>query len=174
MKERRTSRTDGLLRRWFPSPALSLLLFVLWLLLNGKASPGHVLLAAALAVYGPIAAAALRPLQARPRSIGAALKLVATVVIDVIRSNFAVARIIAGSRHAKLVSGFIEIPLELRDPHALATLACIVTITPGTVWSGLDDRTGILTLHVLDLRDEAQWVRFIKTRYEQPLKEIFQ
>jgi multicomponent K+:H+ antiporter subunit E len=35
-----------------------------------------------------------------------------------------------------------------------------------------DGRT--LTLHVLDLQDEAAWIRTIKRRYERPLMEIFQ
>ncbi len=52
-------------------------------------------------------------------------------------------------------------------------LSIIVTGTPGTVWAGLDPATNVLTLHVLDLQDEAAWVRTINHRYERPLMEIF-
>jgi len=161
-------------RKWLPSVPLSLLLFLLWLLLNDSASPGHIAVAAVLAVVGPVAAARLRPLQSNPRPAWAVVRLAFSVAVDVVRSNFAVARIVVGGRGAMLTSGFICVPLDLRDPHALAILACVLTITPGTVWSGLDESTGILTLHILDLRDEGEWVRFIKARYEQPLKEIFE
>ncbi|WP_211242685.1 Na+/H+ antiporter subunit E, partial [Halopseudomonas bauzanensis] len=34
----------------------------------------------------------------------------------------------------RLNSQFIRIPLDLRDPHGLAVLACIINSTPGTVW----------------------------------------
>ena len=46
--------------------------------------------------------------------------------------------------------------------------------TPGTVWAGFSEQKGVLTLHVLDLKDENHWIRLIKLRYEQPLKEIFE
>jgi multicomponent K+:H+ antiporter subunit E len=33
---------------------------------------------------------------------------------------------------------------------------------------------GTLTVHVLDLKDEAAWIRWIKERYERPLMRIFE
>src|SRR5690606_29069080 len=48
---------QGALRKWLPSPPLTLALFILWPLLNGSLSPGHLLLGAVLAVIGPLAAA---------------------------------------------------------------------------------------------------------------------
>jgi multicomponent K+:H+ antiporter subunit E len=68
----------------------------------------------------------------------------------------------------------VRIPLELRDPHGLAVLAVIVTATPGTVWVDLDHATGTLTLHVLDLKDESEWIGWIKNRYEKRLRGIFE
>ena len=70
--------------------------------------------------------------------------------------------------------GFLQIPLEMRDPHGLAMLAVIITATPGTVWAGHDPADNVLTLHVLDLQDEAAWLQTIKQRYERPLMEIFE
>jgi len=55
-----------------------------------------------------------------------------------------------------------------------AVLAAIVTSTPGTIWADLTRDGRTLTLHVLDLRDEDQWVRTIKQRYERALIEIFE
>ena len=91
------------------------------------------------------------------------------------RSNFAVARIVLGLvRGREVRSGFVDIPLDLRDPHGLAVLAGIITSTPGTVWADLAPDGKTLTLHVLDLQDEAEWILWIKTRYEQPLMRIFE
>jgi multicomponent K+:H+ antiporter subunit E len=70
-------------------------------------------------------------------------------------------------------SGFIEVPLDLRNPYGLAALACIITATPGTLWVGFDRKRGLLTMHILDLIDDETWIRTIKGRYEQPLLEIF-
>jgi len=163
-----------MMRKLFPSLPMSLTLLALWLLLNHSMSPGHIALGALLAWLGPVAAERMRPLKARPKLTRSLFALVLRIIVDVVRSNIAVARIVLGLRQHEWVSGFIRIPLDLKDPHGLAVLAGIVTVTPGTVWSGRDPATGILTLHVLDLRSESAWVEFIKTRYERPLMEIFE
>ena len=96
-------------------------------------------------------------------------------MLDIVRSNFAVARIVLGLvRGREVRAGFLDIPLDLRDPHGLAALAAIITSTPGTVWVDLTPDGKTLTLHVLDLQDEAELILRIKTRYEQPLMRIFE
>ena len=68
----------------------------------------------------------------------------------------------------------MRIPLELRDPSALAALATITTVVPGTVWSELAFDRSALLLHVWDLNDEAEFIAYFKARYERPLMEIFE
>jgi multicomponent K+:H+ antiporter subunit E len=97
------------------------------------------------------------------------------VLLDIVKSNIAVGRIVLGLTHGREVkSGFLDIPLEMRDPHGLAVLAMIVTATPGTVWAGLAEDSSVVRLHVLDLQDPDAWIRTIKQRYEGPLREIFE
>ena len=95
------------------------------------------------------------------------------MLIDIIRSNIAVTGLILRPAR-RAASGFITIPLELRDQYGLAILACIITSTPGTVWVNFDSAKGILLIHVLDLVDEAAWTNLIKTRYERVLMDIFE
>ncbi|MGC1465383.1 MAG: Na+/H+ antiporter subunit E [Pseudolabrys sp.] len=159
--------------RLLPFPLISAGLLVLWLLLTGTLSLGQLLLGGAAALVGGWALAALDPPKARLRRPGAIFRLAALVVADIVRSNFAVARIVLGLGRRERTSGFVNIPLELRDPYGLATLAGIITSTPGTLWVGFDAASGTLTIHVLDLVDESEWVRTIKSRYERPLLEIF-
>ena len=83
------------------------------------------------------------------------------------------ARIVLGLAGRGRRPGFVHIPLELRDPYGLAALACIITSTPGTLWVKFEEPAGTLTIHVLDLVDKAEWISTIKSRYEQPLLEIF-
>ena len=95
---------------------------------------------------------AARPVQPRLRRPQIAMRLLARVLLDIVRSNIAVARIVLGLvRDREVRSGFLDIPLDLRDPHGLAVLAAIVTSTPGTVWVDLSRDGSTLTLHVLDL-----------------------
>jgi multicomponent K+:H+ antiporter subunit E len=69
---------------------------------------------------------------------------------------------------------FVTIPLAIRDPNALAALAMITTIVPGTVWCELARDASVVRLHVFDLDDEAAFVADYKSRYERPLADIFE
>ena len=162
------------MRRLLPSPLLSLFLFGMWLMLNQSLAPGQLLLGAALALGVPALTAGTRPLRPRIRRPWLLLRLAAVVAADVLASSVRVATIILGGAERRQHSGFMDIPLDLHDPHGLAVLAAIVNSTPGTVWAELSEDRSLLTLHVLDLRDEQAWIDTIKTRYEKPLMAIFQ
>ncbi len=162
------------MRRLLPSPALSLALLVLWILLMQSARLGTLLLGAGLALFWPAVTA---PLMTEPLRLRKPLVLVALagrVIVDMLQANAAVAWAILTRPSGALPSGFVRIPLELRDPTGLAALAMIVTFTPGTVWAQLSADNRLLLLHVLVLDDEAATVSFIKRRYEGPLREIFE
>ncbi len=157
--------------RFLPLPCL---LLILWLLLNDSLSAGNLALGVAIALVLSLLAPGLRPVRARLSHPWTALRLIAHVAADITESNIAVSRRILLGDRAQAAPGFLDIPLRMRDPHGLAALACIITFTPGTVWSGLDERTHVLTLHVLDLQDREAWTRTIQDRYEAPLMEIFE
>lgn len=161
------------MRRLLPYPLLSAALLAMWLLLNGL-SPGHVILGTVIAIAAAKAMTALEP--AKPR-IGRWLSipvLVADVLVDILRSNIAVAAIVLRGRRGLKDSGFLVIPLELRDKTGLAVLACIITSTPGTAWVDYHSGRNELLIHVLELRDPEGLTREIKQRYERRLMEIFQ
>lgn len=159
--------------RLLPFPIVSVSLLGFWLLLNQTLSLGHILLGSAVALIGGWGLAALQLPKAHPRRPDRILLLAALVFVDIVKSNIAVARIILGPKREHRTPGFVEIPLELRDPYGLAALACIITSTPGTLWVDFNEASGILTIHVLDLVDEAEWIGIIKGRYERRLMEIF-
>lgn len=162
------------MKRLFPSPYLSLILFGLWLVLNQSWSPGHLLLGLLVAVVGSLWTAPLRPSRARVRSLPAALMLTLRVTGDVFVSNWQVARAVWLSGPRGPSSRFVRIPLDLRDAYGLAALAMITTVVPGTVWSELAvDRSAVL-LHLLDDDDPEAYAVYFKQRYEKPLMEIFE
>lgn len=162
-----------MIRRWLPYPLLSGLLALVWLVLNQSLSPGTILLGVVLGVALARLFALLRAPRAHVRNYPLAARLLLRVVFDIVRSNFAVARLILrGDGHVR--SGFVSIPLTLADRHGLAVLACIITSTPGTIWVSYDPAGSMLLIHVLDLVDEQAWIDNIQQRYERPLLEIFQ
>ena len=160
------------MKRWLPFPLYSLVLALLWLALNGSVEPVHVLLG--LALGGGLVLALLQPPAGRVRRRAAAvIALLWLVFVDIVRSNLAVGRIVLHPGNRGRVAGFLELPLELRHPGALAVLACIITATPGTSWARYDAARHVLTIHVLDLVDEQAWITLFKARYERRLQEIF-
>lgn len=162
------------MRRVFPSPLLSFALFLLWLVLMQSLEPEAVLLGAGLGVLWPAITARLMttpPRMKRPLVMAA---LWARVIHDMLLSNVKVSWLVLTRRSQALRSGFIRVPLQLRDPNGLAALAIIITFTPGTAWAQLSTDGRILLVHVLLLESESSMVTFIKNRYERPLREIFE
>ncbi|TCZ59667.1 Na+/H+ antiporter subunit E [Roseicella aquatilis] len=161
--------------RWLPYPLFTLGLLVLWLLLTESTAPGSLLLGTVLALAGSGTLAALTPPKARLRRLSIVPGLLRDVLVEVVRSNNAVAWIILQPRRLRgYRSGFVLVPLDMRSPYGLAALACIVTATPGTVWVEYDSARSTMLLHVLDLIDEEAWIRIIKGKWERRLMEIFE
>jgi multicomponent K+:H+ antiporter subunit E len=160
--------------RLLPFPLLSAALLAMWLLLQQSLAPAHRPAGPMLALLGPLALRLLSLPPARVRRPLAIVRLLGLGLDDVIRSNNAVAPIILQPGHPRQVSGFVDIPLTLRDRYGITVLAMIITATPGTLWAGYDPATGVMRLHVLDLIDERAWVNRIQQRYESLLLEIFE
>ncbi len=170
--------------KWLPTPFMSLLLFVVWLLLNNSFAPGHVLLATFLAVVIPLVVSPFSTKQPRIVKPGLALRHLLLVLYDIITANVQVAILILGPTK-KLTPGFVKIPLDLTHSMPITILASTVSLTPGTVSAEVyplseslseDQITEqrFLLIHVLNLTDEQALIDTIKQRYEAPLLEIFQ
>ncbi|TWX48827.1 Na+/H+ antiporter subunit E [Colwellia hornerae] len=170
--------------RWLPAPLLSLLLFLVWLLLNNSVSPGHLVLAVILAIVIPLVTSPFRTKQPLIIKPGLAFRHLLLVLYDIITANVQVAILILGPTK-KLTPGFVKVPLDLTHSLPITILASTVSLTPGTVsaevypWSenlteGNKPEQQFLLIHVLDLKDEQALINTIKQRYEAPLKEMFE
>lgn len=161
------------MKRWLPTPLISIALLLLWLMLNQTLAPAHILLGALIAVAVPLLVAPLRPTPVRVSRPLTIIRLTFHSLIEILRSCFNVCTLIL-FRRDQLNTQFIRIPLTLRDPHALAVLACIINCTPGTVWVEIIPGSNDLALHVFDLHDADWWVNMVRTKLEQPLIDIFE
>jgi multicomponent K+:H+ antiporter subunit E len=122
----------------------------------------------------PLLTQSLRPARVKMRKPRLALRLGGLVVHDLVVSAFTVARLLLTRRSRDLKASFVRVPLEMRDPHALATLAMILCLTPGTAWGEIALDRSTLLIHVFHEEDEAAFVAMVKTRYERLLMEIFE
>ncbi len=159
--------------RWLPHPISSLLLLIVWLMLNNTVAPAHLLLGAILGVAIPRATHRLWPEQLHFKHPLVALRLFFVVLYDIVIANLIVARLVLGPV-AALRPAFVELPLQLQNPYAISLLASIITMTPGTVSAWLSEDRRTLLVHALDVDNRDALAAEIKQRYEAPLKEIFE
>lgn len=157
-----------------PAPLLSVSLFILWLVLNGTVAAGHLVLGIIIAIVVPLSTQSLRPTRQRVRRPRAVLILIQRVIADVIRSNWEVARGVWRYHAEPPRDQWVVIPLQLRDPTALAALAVIAAIVPGTVWSELSMDRSRLLFHVFHVPPGQDFAGMFKARYEDLLMEIFE
>ena len=167
MSERRP-----LLRRIFPSPALSITVVAFWLVMSDSFDLGQLVLGTLLGIVIPLFAARLDREFARLGSLRPIPKLLAVVLWDILVSNLRVAAQVLG-REEKLKPGFIWVPLDIANIHGIAALTSFITLTPGTVSAALSEDRRHLLVHVLHLEDPTALINEIKSRYEAPLMEIF-
>jgi len=104
---------------------------------------------------------------------GPLLRLFGVFLYDVLIANVVVARLILAGPNG-LRPAFVNVPLELRSELAISLLANIICLTPGTVSARLSADQRNLVVHTLDTDDPVQLVADIKSRYERPLREIFE
>jgi len=157
---------------WLPMPIHSLLLFVVWLLLNNTLAPGHIVLGAILALAIPIISVPLKNKQPRVKRLLLTSKYILRVLADIVVANIEVSILVLGPVR-RLQPAFIAIPLDIHEELPITLLASTVSLTPGTVSSELSDDYKWLYIHALHVTDEQELINTIKSRYEAPLKEIF-
>lgn len=160
------------MKRWWPSPLLSLMLWGLWLLLANDFSAGQMVLGAFFAWLLPVIT---RPFWLNRPGIRNPWRLFTFLLLvhrDILVANIAVAKLILASP-SRLRPAFVEVPLDIEDEFVITLLASIVSLTPGTVSANISADRRTLLVHGLDVEDRTELIANIKQRYEAPLKEIF-
>lgn len=158
--------------RFLPMPFHSMMLFVVWLLLNNSISAGQIVLAAFFAITIPWLVKDMRDEHPKIRRPFLAICYVLMVMKDIVVANVEVALLIIGPIK-KLQPGFVAIPINLSSDLGITILASTVSLTPGTVSAEISKDKTWLYIHSLHLDDEQALIAEIKTRYEAPIKEIF-
>ncbi|ARS49853.1 MULTISPECIES: Na+/H+ antiporter subunit E [Pseudomonadaceae] len=161
------------MKRFFPHPRMMLVLAVLWLLLVNTLNLGHVLLGLFLgwAIVNLCSDFLLHVPRVR-KPLGLVL-FIGKVFYDIVVANLQVVRLVLGPK-SRLQPAFVEVPVEIDNEFVLSALACIISLTPGTVSANISSDHRTLLLHGLDVPDRDELVATVKSRYEAPLLEIFE
>ncbi|MDU8910034.1 Na+/H+ antiporter subunit E [Aestuariicoccus sp. MJ-SS9] len=161
------------IHRLLPHPLLTLLLAVVWTLLQNQVSAGMVVFGIILGIIIPLITAAWWPDRPRGFRMGRMIGYSLIVLWDILVANVQVAWIVLTKPNSQLKSAWIVVPLDLRQPEAITVLAGTITLTPGTVSADLSNEGHSLLVHVLHTDDPDAVRDEIKERYERRLKEIF-
>lgn len=156
-----------------PHPLLTLLIVVVWILLNGV-TPGAAVLGLILGIVVPRLTSAFWPDRAVVKSPLTIIEYALVVLWDIVVANFQVAYLILFRRGDDLHSHFVTVPLDLKTPEAITALAGTITMTPGTVSASLSADGRALLVHCLETDDPEKTVSDIKSRYESRLQRIFE
>ena len=139
-----------------PMPMHSLMLLIVWLLLNDF-SVGHLVLGSFLAWLIPVLTFPYVDDQSKARKPVKIVVYFLRLVRDIIQSNIEVAlRVMYPNR--TLQPGIVAYPLSMKAEFPLTVLASSVSLTPGTVSVEFSDDRRWLYIHVLHLQDEQKLI----------------
>lgn len=163
-----------MLKRLFPHPLLSVMLFVTWMLLVNQFKIGSLVMALILSIIIPWMTAAYWPNRPKLKQLPAFAAYCLLVMWDIVVANVQVAKIILFMPADKIKSAWIPVPIELKTPEAITMLAGTITMTPGTVTADMSSCGRVLLIHSLHAPDPDAIRDDIKSRYEARLKRIFE
>ncbi len=168
-----TSSEQHQSNRLLPHPILTMVLWVIWLLLNNTLAPGHIVLGFILAIIIPLLTTSFWPEKITLSNPWVIFKFFWVVIWDILIANMVVAKLILGpNRHLK--PGFLLIELEIQHPLGISILANTISLTPGTVSCDVSPDRKQLKVHALHLENKTETIEEIKQRYEAPLIKVFQ
>ncbi|WP_043528000.1 Na+/H+ antiporter subunit E [Litchfieldella xinjiangensis] len=160
-------------RTWLPTPLLSVLLLIVWLLLVRSLHPGHIVLGSALAIAIPLVTRRFWDVQPNVKRPWLLLRFGLRVLGDIITANMEVSWLILNPWR-RMRPAFIEYPLMLESRFTITLLANTISLTPGTVSANLRMDGKSILIHALDVEDEEALIAQIRERYERPIKEIYE
>ncbi len=160
-------------QRWLPHPLLTAILTGFWILLINDFSMGGLVLGLTLGILIPLYTTHFWPSPPRVKNWPGAAGYFFLVLWDIVVANVQVAYWILFWKNEQLQPKFFTVPLDVRVPEAIATLAGTITMTPGTVSADLSADGRALLVHGLHVPDADAAVATIKARYEARLLEIF-
>ena len=167
--------------RLLAHPVLSRLIGLSWLLLVASLAWIHLLTAVLLALglprilaafLGPNSTAIATSTSTPPLRWGLALRLIGVVLWDIVRSNYAVAKLLL-RRAPPSQPAWLRVPLRSAHPRVNALFAAIITTTPGTVSCVIDVTNQCIWVHALHCEDAPTMVAEMQARYETSLLAIF-
>ena len=147
------------------------ILTICWMVLQGNATwtslcMGGVLGIAVLFVFRRLFAQRLYVVR-----VWAIVKLLGMFCIALVRSNVSLVRIVLRPQ-LHIAPGIVTVPTAVTTNIELTALACLVTLTPGTLTLDVSLDRKALIVHVIDVQDAQAVIDEIKNTLEKAILEV--
>ena len=152
-------------------PGVFVVLALAWVAVTGEVSLGNLLEGAVLAA---LLLALLRFRRGRGFRLSKAPKALGLLLYflkELLLANAAVARSVL-SPASSLTPGIVAVPLDLTSDAGIATLANLITLTPGTLSIDVSEDRRTLFVHALHVGDSETFRREVKEGFERRVKEV--
>lgn len=150
---------------------INLLLSILWLFITGSYSLNNFILGYIFGLLLVLTLRGLFPGRFYMVTVYKVLKLIAVFLIELIKANIDVIRILLQPT-IKNEPAFFTYDTELTTDWQLVLLSTLITLTPGTVVLGIsDDRTKIY-IHCIDFSTKEEEIASIKSSLEKVVREV--
>lgn len=103
-----------------------------------------------------------------PRALG----LLGFFVWELVLSNLTMAAEVLAPRPRRR-PGVVAVPLDAETDLEIAVLACLITLTPGTLSLGVSDDRRTLYVHAMFIEDPDALRESIKSGFERRVLELF-
>lgn len=90
---------------------------------------------------------------------------------ELILSSVAVLKIVIKPK-LDMQPGIFALPTELKKDWEITTLACLITLTPGTLVIDISDDNKLLYIHAMDILDVDDAIKDIKNSFEKAIMEV--
>lgn len=97
--------------------------------------------------------------------------LCAVFIIELVKASIDVAVAVLSDKK-KLRPAIVAVPLDLKTDMGIATLANLVSLTPGTTSMHVSDDRSTLYVHVLDRDSDEEVIASIKETFETRVKAV--
>lgn len=105
------------------------------------------------------------------RRVWAFIKLLYIFIIELVKANIDVAKLVM-SRSLNNDPGIFEMDTELESDVEIATLAAMISLTPGTISMDFSKDSRKIYIHALDVPDKEEAIADIKTTLERAILEV--
>ena len=101
----------------------------------------------------------------------ALLKLLLIFLKELVISSVSVAKLVL-KPNLDMKPGIFALKTELKTDWEITTLACLITLTPGTLTLDISPKGDILYIHALDVPDVEEAIQGIKNSFEKAIMEV--